>query len=675
VAPFGVLVATAIALQFEHVGQTIGWLGLGLAAVEMGRRLPSRGVTIFGLIVGGVATVGVAARPALDAFGGSTLLRPLFDVIGFDISTWALLAIANVIAMHAAALRLPATDGWRTVRVVLVALASMMWMGMCMHQSEGLVTTGAWLLYAVVLIALARFDFVRSVPWLQTGVVALAFTAGRWLVINALVGRADPNWRAGQMLAFVNWQMGLAIAIAGVGWWSCRLLARHERDRLVATQGAAQASTGGMLWQVALIVGAAFTLVAICFEIDRGVAQASLRAPMHVRQLLFTLAWAAGSVIVAIMARTLVAGLDGQAAISRTWLLRRFAWSVLAICAVKWVAWDAPWLLLTDRRVFHDLTPLLNLQMIVGLGLAGALALLPMVLCRAQIDERSEQHAGSLLDLPRDLASWMPVAACCIVLWGLSFEVDRLLTQAVPLPRWLSPFEPLQVRALWWTALWICGGVIMFLIGQARRQSGLIASAIVIAAISTIVWLAFDTLLPRLATGRPAAVTPIFNLQFAVGVLCAVNLMMIAGKVRGLPAPHATAPGALDPRALSRVLIAGVGIIGLWLGSIEVDRIFDNDPMVRQAALSVWWALYAVGLVVLGFAQRLALVRYAGLALLSLAAVKVLIVDLASLDQLPRVLSFAAAGLLLIMTSVVYARLSPRLLREHEGGASRHDPP
>ena len=43
----GVLLATAIAMQFDGYGETIGWLVVAVASVELARRLPSRGVGIF----------------------------------------------------------------------------------------------------------------------------------------------------------------------------------------------------------------------------------------------------------------------------------------------------------------------------------------------------------------------------------------------------------------------------------------------------------------------------------------------------------------------------------------------------------------------------------------------------------------------------------------------------
>ncbi|MHC5003605.1 MAG: DUF2339 domain-containing protein, partial [Planctomycetota bacterium] len=187
-------------------------------------------------------------------------------------------------------------------------------------------------------------------------------------------------------------------------------------------------------------------------------------------------------------------------------------------------------------------------------------------------------------------------------------------------------------------------------------------SGLVLAA--ALAWLVVDTLSFRISRGV-VDVTPVINLQFGAGLVVAASLAAALWSMRRRAPSDPT-----DERAVAMERTAFLGLLvamGLWMGSLEIDRALAGVPMAAQATMSAYWALYGVGLVIAGFAGAVAAARYAGLALLSLTMVKVLFVDLANLESIWRVLSFLASGLLLIGTSVLYSRLSPKLLQQGGG--------
>jgi len=122
-------------------------------------------------------------------------------------------------------------------------------------------------------------------------------------------------------------------------------------------------------------------------------------------------------------------------------------------------------------------------------------------------------------------------------------------------------------------------------------------------------------------------------------------------------------------RALpSAVLLPGVppvcAIFGLIATSFEAARIggmISSDPGAQNAAVSIWWGLFAGGLLAYGFGRAVSLARHAGLGLLALAAAKAVFIDLAGAPQAWRVASFLGLGLLMLAVAVVYARASARL--------------
>lgn len=179
------------------------------------------------------------------------------------------------------------------------------------------------------------------------------------------------------------------------------------------------------------------------------------------------------------------------------------------------------------------------------------------------------------------------------------------------------------------------------------------------------------------------------RLQLATASLVALALScgawVVAFVARDGAWDHSTAPMLLHEGLLSAMVLAvcllvtrrlaelrevtsamAVGAVAiLWAGtSFEFARIVERvvvDPTVRAASVSVWWALYAVGLVIAGFWRKLAAARYAGLALLAAAGVKMVIFDLAHVPQLARIASFIILGLLMLGVAAGYAKAAAKL--------------
>jgi uncharacterized membrane protein len=108
--------------------------------------------------------------------------------------------------------------------------------------------------------------------------------------------------------------------------------------------------------------------------------------------------------------------------------------------------------------------------------------------------------------------------------------------------------------------------------------------------------------------------------------------------------------------------ISAVGFV--YLGSVLIiDVIGANDAgesrEIGQAWLSAFWSATGLGAVVWGLVRRSPQARLGGLALLSVAIVKVWTYDLSELEELARALSFVALGLLLLAGAFAYQRFKP----------------
>ena len=660
-AQFGVLLAVAAALQFDGFGEAVSWLALAIAAIEIGRRLPSRGVDVFGLVVGAVGTTWVILLYGLETVGATSygLLAEIWAAPQVTLTQWSLLGLLALLIAFAAAQRLRSDPPhpWRVMPVVLSAIGAFGWLTLTAIQCRELTITGAWIVGGAALLAFHHFG--QRQRYLEIALFVLLAATGRWLLVDAIGSRlSDPSHAA--LTPFVNWQMGLALAIAACGASAVFLLNR----RAARTPNRSDLA---IAWQLVLMIAGIVLLIALSFELDRLVVSiATTSAPVpwtvgHVRQLVLTLLWTLGAVACGLFA-LLMQHRDERGTLRPPRLLAPFAWLLLAACAFKWLLWDTlGWTLFVNRPAALALPQVFNLQLFAGLGLAGG-ALLMLYMARRAADVAP--HTDELrprLEARLILSHIVPVAASLLVLWALTFEIDRAVARLEPARLAEIACPPPLLRALWWTGLWATGGLGMMLLGRWRKTAGMLHAGWLVIAAASLAWLGFDTLGWRLAYGVVKAPV-ILNLPFGIGALLIVVLALGTALWMRLPANADPA----RPRRFGPHVAAGftlLAAVGLWIGSFEVDRHFGRDA---QAALSVYWALYAVMLVILGFAKRVAAARYAGLTLWTVTIGKVLIVDLATVEQIWRVISTLVSGLLLVGTSLLYARLSPLLLPPDE---------
>ena len=83
-----------------------------------------------------------------------------------------------------------------------------------------------------------------------------------------------------------------------------------------------------------------------------------------------------------------------------------------------------------------------------------------------------------------------------------------------------------------------------------------------------------------------------------------------------------------------------------------------DSHFAREMMLSITWAVYATVLVVIGLKKQYAPIRYFAMTLFVITIVKVFAIDLAELDRIYRVLSVIGLGVMLLLTSYLYQKLS-----------------
>ncbi len=126
-----------------------------------------------------------------------------------------------------------------------------------------------------------------------------------------------------------------------------------------------------------------------------------------------------------------------------------------------------------------------------------------------------------------------------------------------------------------------------------------------------------------------------------------------------------------DPR-LVQVCEAVAAVALVYLASVAIiDTVgvtnAGDSRQTGQVLLSAFWALTGLGAIVYGLLRDVRRFRLGGLALLALAVAKVYTYDLAELEELARVLSFIALGLLLLVGAFAYQRIQVGVGSDTEG--------
>lgn len=245
-----------------------------------------------------------------------------------------------------------------------------------------------------------------------------------------------------------------------------------------------------------------------------------------------------------------------------------------------------------------------------------------------------------------------------LLLRGVQSRREILLLIAVALT-FVTIAIPIQLRSNWITIAWAFEGVAILWASLEIQSVRLRAHAFALFALAFCKFLFWDT-----PYGYRPAFTPVFNRYFLSSLavigcyLAAVYLFERAGKRK-----------LIDAR-VTKLVIALIAAFAFWLLiSIETHTYFvgrtlaektsedaEHQRWLGQMALSVLWAAYAAALAAFGFVRRVAVARWAALALFAFTIVKAMLVDMAELEQLYRIVVFFVLGILLLLVAWGYHR-------------------
>jgi uncharacterized membrane protein len=230
----------------------------------------------------------------------------------------------------------------------------------------------------------------------------------------------------------------------------------------------------------------------------------------------------------------------------------------------------------------------------------------------------------------------------------------RLAWQGGALLLFVSLIFPLQFEREWITLGWALEGLALLWLFRRLPHRGLrlVGIALLCAAFAR---LAFN---PAVLEYHKRSGTRIWNWYlYAYGVTSGCLLLgaRLFGRPREDPVERAGPP-----------LLGSLGVILVFLLlNIEIADYFSIGPTLtfsfsgnfaRDMTYSIAWALFALGLILVGMRIQQRAARYAGVALLGVTLVKLFLHDLSDLDELYRIGAFVSVALILIAASFIYQR-------------------
>lgn len=247
------------------------------------------------------------------------------------------------------------------------------------------------------------------------------------------------------------------------------------------------------------------------------------------------------------------------------------------------------------------------------------------------------KNGSKLHELGKGLFPALLIGANFLALWALSSEVFTFVHSADPRN---------NLRTLSLIILWAACGLALLLDGTRRgwtwsRIGGY--ALMVLAAGTALVELNYSHAMIQRGVSHP-----VLNYSFGAFALGVIAFYLSAWVItRNMDKLYET------ERLLAPALIVGANFLSLWAFSSEVLT-FIGSGYGRNMGLTLLWATYALVLIAVGIAGKWRWVRLGGLALVSIAIMKLFIFDTFTLDRGYRVAAYLTLGTLLLIAGFVY---------------------
>ena len=219
---------------------------------------------------------------------------------------------------------------------------------------------------------------------------------------------------------------------------------------------------------------------------------------------------------------------------------------------------------------------------------------------------------------------------------------------------------PIEFTGQWIAAWWFVEALVLYIVASASSSRGFQIMGVVVYVLG--LFSLFNYIIEYIV---PVNYVIIFNGPFLMLAMAIGTAYIIAYMYYRY--------GAISPEIRLRglaVFVVMANILTLYALTSEITTYYglssviasigSNVGNISNTMVSVLWALYAIILIAIGFIKRYTPARRMGLILFIVTAFKV-VIDVWSIGELYRIISFIAFGIIALTASFLYAKYKDRL--------------
>lgn len=223
---------------------------------------------------------------------------------------------------------------------------------------------------------------------------------------------------------------------------------------------------------------------------------------------------------------------------------------------------------------------------------------------------------------------------------------------------------PIEFDGPWVSAWWFVEALVLYVLASTSSSRGFQIMGVAVYFLGL-----FDMFYYIGTYVRPANYVVFFNGQFIMMMFSVFTAYCIAFVYY----KYGSISDEIQKRGIA-VFVVMANVLTLYALTSQVIVYYELQQLAgatntqiqnwSNTTVSLLWALYAGILTVIGFAKKIPFLRYLGLTIFILTAFKV-VIDIWSLGEIYRIVSFIVFGIIALTASFVYVRYRERLKSDH----------